>query len=397
MSKRARTSSSTDVVQIEALEFAPKKDLPMNVIGTDGKKYIVDEYVTTSEEEEEEEEGYRQFNEEYFGQLFEHEKMLADKKRMHFYYKLIQDNVPRGATVLDVGTGTGVLAAWASKKVGQEGTVYAIDHSNKCLAMAATLAQANACKNVQFFQCHSSQFKSPDTKNPGVDVILHEQIGDVLFDEDIVRTITDLRERCLRPGGLILPAYFRLHIEPVELDTVRHVPMISGLQNAPQTHGLDFSCLIQNHLKSQNDDPNYHHFRSSDASLVKKLLSSPALGLPGLDVNLFEDSEETLGKEYRDKRVVREHSDFRFDAFCVWFTVREQNGSERSTSSDGDLHNGPFADRAPHWGFRLLRVKGATMSMGDVLEFVVRIGDQDSWQDLNQWRWEWNVIPNRTE
>ena len=64
---------------------------------------------------------------------------------------------------------------------------------------------------------------------------------------------------------------------------------------------------------------------------------------------------------------------------------------------DGDLHNGPFADRAPHWGFRLLRVKGATMSMGDVLEFVVRIGDQDSWQDLNQWRWEWNVIPNRTE
>ena len=95
--------------------------------------------------------------------------------------------------------------------------------------------------------------------------------------------------------------------------------------------------------------------------------------MSGLDVNLCKDSEETLGKEYRVTRVVPEHSDFRFDAFCVWFTVRGQNGSELNTTSDGGLHNGPFADRAPHWGFRLLRVKAyfTTVSWVVALSFTI--------------------------
>jgi protein arginine N-methyltransferase 1 len=39
-------------------------------------------------------------------------------------------------------------------------------------------------------------------------VILHEQMGDYLFDEAMVTNVCDLRDRLLKRGGLILPSCF---------------------------------------------------------------------------------------------------------------------------------------------------------------------------------------------
>ena len=81
----------------------------------------------SSNDDAEEGEDYAEFNQEYFAQIFEHEKMISDSRRMDFYHKIIQANVsPSSAAVstaasvpvpivksplvLDIGTGTGVLA-----------------------------------------------------------------------------------------------------------------------------------------------------------------------------------------------------------------------------------------------------------------------------------------------
>ena len=116
---------------------------------------------------------YQAFNQEYFERLFEHEKMIADTQRMNFYHAIIGTAVKAaakaaakagakaatcstGPVVLDVGTGTGVLAAWAEKAGASR--VIAIDHSGATLELAATLVEANGCEKIEFMCGHSSQY-----------------------------------------------------------------------------------------------------------------------------------------------------------------------------------------------------------------------------------------------
>jgi protein arginine N-methyltransferase 1 len=372
---------------------------------------------------------YADFNQEYFEQTFEHEKMLADKRRMDFYHSVVTRAVKEArirsakmslsdtskvelhgsverAVVLDVGTGTGVLACWAAK-AGAE-TVYAVDHSPKTLEMAARLAEASNC-TVDFLCGHTSNIDLPEKVN----LIVHEQIGDVLFDECMVRTIADVRDRFLKKGGRICPARFSLFIEPVKLDDDRHVPMMRNIKS----HGLDFSCLAALACPaSQAEEPGYFHFRSSDPSLVSQVLSSPE---PAMQIDLHTITQAGLDVMSLNFARRIEHAG-RLDALAVWFECEadgERGGKERITS-------GPFDNRCSHWGYRLLRCPKMDLQEGETLEIelvIDRAGETDderavedgekdeahdeddeeddegdgeeecgqgaTWEDLNSWRW----------
>jgi hypothetical protein len=58
--------------------------------------------------------GYRAFNERYFASFHQQERMLADGPRMRFYQAAINRHVQPGARVIDLGSGTGILAAMAA-------------------------------------------------------------------------------------------------------------------------------------------------------------------------------------------------------------------------------------------------------------------------------------------
>lgn len=64
-----------------------------------------------------------------FEDMYLHEQMLADPVRMSAYYRAIQRYVTEQDYVLDVGTGTGVLAFFAAAKNPRK--IYAVDHSTK--------------------------------------------------------------------------------------------------------------------------------------------------------------------------------------------------------------------------------------------------------------------------
>ena len=99
---------------------------------------------------------YRDFNERYFANFHEQERMLADKPRMNFYHTAIMRHIQPGDRVIDLGTGTGILAAFAARRGAAK--VYAIDHS-EILEHARALAVANEVKNVEFVATHSTAFK----------------------------------------------------------------------------------------------------------------------------------------------------------------------------------------------------------------------------------------------
>ncbi len=300
---------------------------------------------------------YREYNGWYFANFYEQEKMLADKPRMDFYHTAVTRHIQPGDRVIDLGTGTGILAAFAARRGAAK--VYAIDHS-EILKHAKTLAVANQIQNVEFVSTHSQKFSVDEA----VDVILHEQMGDCLFDEAMVANVCDLRDRLLKPGGLILPSRFELYCEPMKLNDERRVPFIWELN----VHGYDYSSMERN----RPQDSDYYHLRSSDLSFVDHFLGEPA---PVLSVDLHTLREADMPLDLRFTRTVVNAG--RLDGYAVFFRARV----------DGDLclSSGPLdAGRAPHWGFRILRTDRDDFAVGDVIEVTLTV---DRWPDLDTWRW----------
>jgi protein arginine N-methyltransferase 1 len=303
------------------------------------------------------EERYRDFNQRYFSGFYEQERMLADKPRMEFYRASIQRHIHPGDRVIDLGTGTGILAALASRRGAAQ--IYAIDHA-PILKHARTLAAANGIERVEFVACHSTEFSLSEP----VDVILHEQMGDGLFDEAMVENLCDLRDRLLKPGGRIVPSRFEFFCEPIKIRDERHVPLIWELE----VHGYSYAALERH----RPQEPEYYQIRSSDLALVEHSLGEPA---PVLTFDLQTVQEAELPRVITFSRIVVNAG--RLDGYAVYFRVL--------VDDDLRLGSGPFdPGRAPHWGFRVLRTDRDDFAVGDEIEVRLTVG---RWADMNSWRW----------
>lgn len=303
-------------------------------------------------------EKYRRFNESYFADLHEQERMLSDRPRMAFYHDAITRHIKPGQRVIDLGTGTGILAAFASRCGAAK--VYAIDHST-IIEQAKELAKVNEIKNVEFVEQHSMDF---ELQQP-VDVIIHEQIGDFLFDEAMVPNVCDLRDRLLKPGGLILPSQFELFCEPICLNDDYRIPYIWELNNV---HGFDYSSLV----RSRPQNPEYYRLASCDLKMVKHFVGEPE---PLVEVDLHTIQIDTVPLEIKVTREVKRAG--KVDGLAVFMQAR--------VDDDMVLSSSPLdAGRAPHWGFRILRLDLAEVRVGEILEVTLMVKD---WTDPDTWRW----------
>lgn len=299
---------------------------------------------------------YRAYNGRIFADFHEQERMLADEPRMSFYHAAIARHIQPGDRVIDLGTGTGILAALAARRGAAK--IYAIDHS-EILKHARRLASANQVENVEFVATHSTAFTTAEP----VDVILHEQMGGCLFDESMVANVSDLRDRLLKPGGLILPSVFEFYCEPVKVHDDRLVPFIWELD----VHGYDYSCLERH----RPQEPGYYHLVSTDPTLVDHFLGEPA---PVLSIDLHTLNEADLPRVVTFSRTVVNAG--RLDGYAVYF---------RTQVDELTLGSGPLdPERAPHWGFRILRTERDDFAVGDTIDVRLTVG---RWSDLDSWRW----------
>lgn len=289
-----------------------------------------------------------------FEQISLHEEMLADSVRLNAYYAAIERYVRPQDCVVDIGTGTGVLAFFAAAKNPRK--IYAIDHSNKLLDYARAAAEANGITNVSFVASNSHRFRPAES----VDVILQELMGIGLFDEGMVEALIDMRDRCLRPGGRILPAKFEFYLEPVQLLHQERIPLIQELR----LHGVSFPRLLQTPHST-------YYFREIYPRDVDFLLCDPE---PVFRFDLNTITLDQIPKRFCvTKPIVRPGQ---ADGICMYFKATFDDDIAFST--------GPNAVKT-HWPMLLYRTAARAYRVSEIFEMQVQVPDLS---ELHYWSWQ---------
>ena len=113
-----------------------------------------------------------------------------------YWRRRAAERLPAGASVLDVGCGTGDLALAAAARVGPGGRVTGVDFSEAMLAKAREKAAAAGTGNVEFVKASAD------------DLPFAGGAFDAVVSAFVLRSLAGIRDRCareirrvLRPGG----------------------------------------------------------------------------------------------------------------------------------------------------------------------------------------------------
>ncbi len=176
-----------------------------------------------------------------FGRPAIHIAMLNDRARTRSYLKAIEEVVRPGDVVVDLGTGTGVLAMAAARAGAAR--VHAIEANSAMARVARSAFERNGlAERITLHEGRSTQVELPRR----ADVLVSEIIGNDPFGEQILELTADAVKRLLEPDARLLPSRLEVYGLPVtipEAQLARHLVTAGALERWRTSYGLDFSPL----------------------------------------------------------------------------------------------------------------------------------------------------------
>ena len=160
--------------------------------------------------------------------------LLSHKSRLIKFQHALQKVVGPESCVVDIGTGSGVLALIAAKAGAR--SVTAVDVNRESLNYARKAAEINGLsQRVNFIESHFEDYVPEEQ----ADIVVCEMLSSMLLIEQQVPACAHAAKRILKPGGIILPASASVYAVPVECHSLlkRFSLFELNFPKVPQTLG----------------------------------------------------------------------------------------------------------------------------------------------------------------
>ena len=276
-----------------------------------------------------------------YGDIELQRRMVSDRPRTSAFAAAICETVQTGDVVLDVGTGTGILAMMAAKAGAKK--VYGIDVTD-IADVATELAKINGLADKVQFLRGAADDLILDQK---VDLLISEWLGHTAFSEGMLHAVLAARDHNLAPTGRMMPHQVRVLIAPLD------EPILYNAEGPgfwrKRIHDLDFSILQGVEL--------------SQGRAMQIKVDAAALLAPGesiIELNLQTASIDDVCSDCRLEFVAIR--DGVLNGFCIWF--------EADLSRSVTLDTGPFSPET-HWAQTYVSFAPRPVRAGEKLEVVV--------------------------
>ena len=288
-----------------------------------------------------------------------HKWMLMDDVRMEALEAMVEALVRPGDVVVDVGTGTGILAVLA-KRAGAK-KVYGIDAS-PIVRLSRRMVEANDVEDVELIESDMALAVLPGK----VDVIFSECLGNLAFGDRMFRKLGDFSRRWLKPDGRRGPTEVRLYAQPTDCRLFGDPRPFwrkpyKDLDLSPFLPAVESQVSVVDVVSS---------FLHGEPEL---LATFDHFARPG-SFDLAASWEMPEGKTC--------------NAVAFWFEVDWAPGVTMSTS--------PMAP-GTHWAQAIMRIPERQLSAGDILDYRVRITFDDDETPYYRWSGGYRTAGGKVE
>mmetsp|Transcript_16819 Transcript_16819/g.28583 ORF Transcript_16819/g.28583 Transcript_16819/m.28583 type:complete len:554 (+) Transcript_16819:114-1775(+) len=357
-----------------------------------------------------------------YSQLYHQKQMLTDHNRMAAYHAAIVGNsqVFKDKVVMDVGTGSGILACWAAQAGAKR--VYAVEYTDMA-HHARNVVRANGLDHIvtviqgaveevvlpeedwerfglTLQEEQDEQQLLPDgTKDQRVvDIIISEWMGYFLLRESMLDSLVRARDTFLKPtSGLMMPSHATMMIAPIVDEEERKHQQndyAAGMEDwkefaetTSNLYGVDMSVLESNFDREQKE---YYVLSSRWAELPTSCLLAECAVVKELDMHVctVEDArgvglsvgeDEGNGAPFDFDVVGRSYADEDdggglagpISGFAGWFTVDFKSRTDDAGKDVApQIPNPAYLSTGPemgytHWGQQVFHLPSAIPLLAD--------------------------------
>ncbi|RLN81170.1 hypothetical protein BBJ28_00009367 [Nothophytophthora sp. Chile5] len=195
----------------------------------------------------------------YYGMLLHQQNMLQDHVRTSTYERAMLANAAdfRDKVVLDVGTGSGILAFFAAKAGARK--VYAVELSGMADCARELVAHNGLSDRIVVIKGKMETVELPEP----VDVVVSEPMGFFLVHERMLETFVAAGKKWRRPGPgfKMFPSVGTMFVSPFSDDSIYREQMAKvAFWQQQDFYGVDLSCLRARAMENHFSQPVVGYF-----------------------------------------------------------------------------------------------------------------------------------------
>lgn len=176
-----------------------------------------------------------------YGQAYMNIAMLEDPQRKTLFIAAIEETVSSDDIVLDLGTGSGILAVAAARAGARH--VYALEPSRSGELAAKVIADNGYADRITMIRGWSTTTELPQRAT----VLTTDIVGNDCLDMVIWETLQDARRRLLTPDARLIPESFEAYVYLAHMPQdayAKHRVLPEHVDRWRERFGTDFTPML---------------------------------------------------------------------------------------------------------------------------------------------------------